>query len=296
MKAEVVDEHIEKIQDLQNYKQQEDKISTSLFETTNKVGTLKTCEEILSFNDDEDIDIYIDENCGLLYKALIDQGVADALAARDVDRSMNGDDSHNSGTGVRRQAPLAHECTYPDFIKCKPLYFKGTKGVVELTHCLKNETVSRYKQLTDVGHDVAYAMTWTNLKKMMTDKYCPRGEIKKLEVEMWNLKVKGTYVHSCSRQARLRGKLDNINQAQQQPPKKQGVAIAYTAGSSKRKEYAGTLPLCNKCKFHHNGQCTVKCANSKRVGHLTRGLRIPALTNNQRNLTCNELESRHYKK
>nr|GEZ16429.1 hypothetical protein [Tanacetum cinerariifolium] len=24
----------------------------------------------------------------------------------------------------------------------------------------------------------------------MTDKYCPRGEIKKLKVEMWNLKVK----------------------------------------------------------------------------------------------------------
>ncbi|GKB80633.1 putative reverse transcriptase domain-containing protein [Tanacetum coccineum] len=39
-------------------------------------------------------------------------------------------------------------------------------------------------------------MTWTNLKKMMTDKYCPRGEIKKLEVEMWNLKVKGTDVVS----------------------------------------------------------------------------------------------------
>ncbi|GKG14001.1 reverse transcriptase domain-containing protein, partial [Tanacetum coccineum] len=45
-----------------------------------------------------------------------------------------------------------------------------------------------------VGYDVAYAMTWTNLKKMMTDKYCPRGEIKKLEVKMWNLKVKGTDV------------------------------------------------------------------------------------------------------
>ncbi|GJR58238.1 hypothetical protein Tco_1500400 [Tanacetum coccineum] len=29
---------------------------------------------------------------------------------------------------------------------------------------------------------------------MMTDKYCPRGEIKKLEVKMWNLKVKGTDV------------------------------------------------------------------------------------------------------
>ncbi|GJS96555.1 DNA-directed DNA polymerase [Tanacetum coccineum] len=28
----------------------------------------------------------------------------------------------------------------------------------------------------------------------MTDKYCQRGEIKKLEVELWNLKVKGAYV------------------------------------------------------------------------------------------------------
>ncbi|GJW68911.1 putative reverse transcriptase domain-containing protein [Tanacetum coccineum] len=104
-----------------------------------------------------------------------------SITERDATRSRNGEDSHDLGTGVRRQAPLAHECTYPDFMKCKPLYFKGTEGVVELT------------QWT-VGHDVTYAMNWTNLKKMMTDKYCPRGEIKKLEVEMWNLKVKGTDV------------------------------------------------------------------------------------------------------
>ncbi|GJY61691.1 hypothetical protein Tco_0462348 [Tanacetum coccineum] len=43
-----------------------------------------------------------------------------------------------------------------------------------------------------VGHDVAYAMTWTDLRKKMTDKYCPRNEMKKLEAELWNLKVKGT--------------------------------------------------------------------------------------------------------
>ncbi|GJT58278.1 reverse transcriptase domain-containing protein [Tanacetum coccineum] len=61
--------------------------------------------------------------------ALIDQGVADALASRDADRSRNGEDSHDSGTGVRRQAPLTHECTYPDFMKCKPLYFNGTDMV-----------------------------------------------------------------------------------------------------------------------------------------------------------------------
>nr|GEW92775.1 Asp_protease_2 domain-containing protein [Tanacetum cinerariifolium] len=53
VKAKVVDEHIEKIQDLQSYKQHDDKILTLLFETTNKVGTLETCEEIMSANDDE---------------------------------------------------------------------------------------------------------------------------------------------------------------------------------------------------------------------------------------------------
>nr|GEV43866.1 putative reverse transcriptase domain-containing protein [Tanacetum cinerariifolium] len=57
-------------------------------------------------------------------KALIDQSVVDALAARDTDRSQNGKDNHDSGTGVRRQAPPTRECTYPDFMKCTPLYFK----------------------------------------------------------------------------------------------------------------------------------------------------------------------------
>ncbi|GJT85264.1 putative reverse transcriptase domain-containing protein, partial [Tanacetum coccineum] len=45
-----------------------------------------------------------------------------------------------------------------------------------------------------VGNDIAYAMTWTELKKKMADKYCPRTKIKKLKVELWELKVKGTDV------------------------------------------------------------------------------------------------------
>ncbi|GKA17041.1 putative reverse transcriptase domain-containing protein [Tanacetum coccineum] len=153
-------------------------------------------------------------------KRLIAQGVADVLAEREATRSGNGEDNHDSGMGGRRQAPLARECTYPDFMKCKPLYFKGTEGVVELTQWFERmETVFRISNCTvenqikfatctllgsaltwwnshvkTVGHDVAYAMTWTNLKKIMTKKYCPRGEVKKLEGEMWNLKVKGTDV------------------------------------------------------------------------------------------------------
>nr|GEV00030.1 hypothetical protein [Tanacetum cinerariifolium] len=41
------------------------------------------------------------------------------------------------------------------------------------------------------ANDVAYAMPCAALKRMITDKYCPRSEIQKLESEYWNLKVKG---------------------------------------------------------------------------------------------------------
>ncbi|GKA79738.1 RNA-directed DNA polymerase, eukaryota [Tanacetum coccineum] len=120
-----------------------------------------------------------------------------------------------------------------------------------------------------VGQDAAYIMSWKTLMKMMTAKYCPRSEIKKLEIEIWNLKVKGTYlteaielandlmdhkVHSyAERQAKNKRKLDNNNQAQQQPPKKQNVTRAYFAGPSEKKEYAGNLHLCNR--WHYMSDC-----------------------------------------
>ncbi|GKA77005.1 reverse transcriptase domain-containing protein [Tanacetum coccineum] len=60
--------------------------------------------------------------------------------------------------------------------------------------------------------------------------------------------------------------------------------------------YAGTLPLCNKCHYHHNGPCTAKCANCKRVGHLTRDCKSPAAANNQITLTCFECGNQgHYR-
>ncbi|GKF57723.1 putative reverse transcriptase domain-containing protein, partial [Tanacetum coccineum] len=46
--------------------------------------------------------------------------------------------------------------------------------------------------------EAVHAMPWRTLRKMMTDKYCPRGKIKKLEFEMWNLKVKGNDVVTYS--------------------------------------------------------------------------------------------------
>ncbi|GJZ27715.1 putative reverse transcriptase domain-containing protein [Tanacetum coccineum] len=147
-------------------------------------------------------------------QAMINEGVTAALAAHDATR--NGDDSHTSGTGARRPVQVARECTYPDFLKCQPLNFKGTEGVVGLTqwfekmesvYSISNCTVAcqvKFATCTLQGNaltwwnshvktttpEAAHAMPWRTLKKMMTDKYCPRGEIKKLEFEMWNLKVK----------------------------------------------------------------------------------------------------------
>ncbi|GKE99129.1 reverse transcriptase domain-containing protein, partial [Tanacetum coccineum] len=240
-------------------------------------------------------------------KRLIVQGVADVLAEREATRSRNGEDNHDSGMGGRRQAPLAHECTYPDFMKCKPLYFKGTEGVVEFALTWWNSHVRT------VSHDVAYVMTWTNLKKMMTDKYCPRGEIKKLEVEMWNLKVKGTDVVSynqrfqelalmCARMFpeeldkieryvsglpyMIHGSSENKRKQddnQQQQNKRQNTGRAYTTGLGEKKPYGRSKPLCSKCNYHHDGQCAPKCHKCNIVGHLARDCRSTANANTANN-------------
>ncbi|GJR89164.1 hypothetical protein Tco_0213175 [Tanacetum coccineum] len=63
-------------------------------------------------------------------QALIDQGVAAAMAEAEASRVRNGYNSNGSGP---RPAQTARECSYSKFLKCKPLDFKGTEGVVGLT-------------------------------------------------------------------------------------------------------------------------------------------------------------------
>ncbi|GKB58623.1 putative reverse transcriptase domain-containing protein [Tanacetum coccineum] len=83
-------------------------------------------------------------------QAMIEQGVTAALAAHDANRSTNGDDNHVSGTCVRRTERVARECTYPDFMKCQPLNFKGTEGVVELIQWFKKMEITYLKKkMTD---------------------------------------------------------------------------------------------------------------------------------------------------
>nr|GFA93723.1 hypothetical protein [Tanacetum cinerariifolium] len=144
-------------------------------------------------------------------QALIDQGVIAAMAEAKVSRVRNGYDSNGSGP---RLAQAVCDCTYPDFLKCQPLNFKGTEGVVGLTQCncivacqvkyaactLQGVALTWWNShVKTVTLEVAQAFPWKTLKKMMTDKYCPRGEIKKLKTEMWELKTKGTHEIGYSR-------------------------------------------------------------------------------------------------
>nr|GEX27907.1 putative reverse transcriptase domain-containing protein [Tanacetum cinerariifolium] len=184
----------------------------------------------------------------------IHTGDARALAARDADRNTNGDDSHNSRTCAKSTKRVTRECTYPDFMKCKPLNFK-------------------------------------DMKKKMTEKYCPRGEMKKLEnkieryvngfpdvihrsvvasrpktmqeaIEMTNELIDKRNNNWAERQAKNKRKVDDTfrsNQSQQQQNKRQNTGRAYTAGSGEKKLYGGSKPLCPKkdCpKFKNNNRGT----------------------------------------
>ncbi|GJS13819.1 putative reverse transcriptase domain-containing protein [Tanacetum coccineum] len=132
-------------------------------------------------------------------RALIERGVAAVLAEHDVDRQqkkwrMTSHDFRDTGTeGVVRliqwlekMESVFHISNYT--IACQVKFATCTLQGNALTWWNSHVQV--------VGHDIAYSMPWKTLKKMMIDKYCPRSEIKKLETEMWNLKVKGTDVLS----------------------------------------------------------------------------------------------------
>ncbi|GJZ10431.1 putative reverse transcriptase domain-containing protein [Tanacetum coccineum] len=51
--------------------------------------------------------------------------------------STNGDASHSSHGDDRRNVQTARPCYYADFMKCQPLNFKGTEGVVGLTRWIE---------------------------------------------------------------------------------------------------------------------------------------------------------------
>ncbi|GJY49521.1 reverse transcriptase domain-containing protein [Tanacetum coccineum] len=125
-------------------------------------------------------------------------------------------DNSNRNTGPR-EIPVAKRGNLKEFINCQPFYFNGTKVVVHLirwfertesvfsrskcaeedrvtfaTGTLTNDALSWWNAYAQpIGIEQANRITWTELKRLLTNKYCPRTEVKKMEDEFYNLVVKG---------------------------------------------------------------------------------------------------------
>ncbi|GJS50041.1 hypothetical protein Tco_0600162 [Tanacetum coccineum] len=163
---------------------------------------------------------------------LITQRVLEALTAHEANqsnrngnrnRNENGNEggNHNETNGNAGGAMQATRgCTYKEFLNFQPHMFSGTEGVVGLARWFKKKEsvlhISNYATncqvkfatctLTDgaltwwishvktVGIDAAYEMPWKELMKMMTEVYCLRNKIQKMENELCNLTVKGNDV------------------------------------------------------------------------------------------------------
>ncbi|GJQ90397.1 reverse transcriptase domain-containing protein [Tanacetum coccineum] len=244
---------------------------------------------------------------------LIKTRVSVALANHETLRNStngHGDGSHISDTRIRGTVRTPCECTYKDFLNCMPLTFKGTEGVVVLlqwfekmelvfhiSNCvvenqvmfatctfLRNALTWWNSHMKTVTQDVAYAMDWKALKKMMAVKYCPRGEIKKLfheeseEVEKYvgglPDMIRGNVMsyQPKTMEKAIEFANDQMDQKILTITERQAER-AYTAGPSEKREYTGSLPLCTKCNYHHKGPCAPRCNKCKKISHLAHDCR-----------------------
>nr|GFB43691.1 hypothetical protein [Tanacetum cinerariifolium] len=201
-------------------------------------------------------------------QAMIDQAL--------LRNSTNGDGSQSSHGDNPRHVQTTQPYFYVDFMKCHPLNFKGLDAALTWWN----------GQIRTLGPE-AYAMTWEVLKKKMTDKYCPQRELKKLEIELWNLKFVANENEKIDKY--ISGLLDNIYEnVKSSKPRMLDETIKLTndlmdqklhtyaeRADNKRKTddtkpYEGSLPKCTKCQRYHNGPCTQKCHKCNKVGHFAR--------------------------
>ncbi|GKE72817.1 hypothetical protein Tco_1534858 [Tanacetum coccineum] len=73
--------------------------------------------------------------------------------------------------------PVARECTFQDFLKCKPHNFSGTEGADSALTWWNTHT-------RIICVEAAYAMNWAGLMRLMIEVYFPRNEIQKMETEL----------------------------------------------------------------------------------------------------------------
>nr|GEX05801.1 hypothetical protein [Tanacetum cinerariifolium] len=240
-----------------------------------------------------------------------------------------------AGSEDRNAAIAAHV----QILEAQPKNFKGTEGVVGLTQwvdkmeyvfLISNCTIkSRVKfasctlegsalmwwnsHVRAVGQNVAYAMPWTALKGMITDKYCPRGEIKKLESEMFpeeSAKVKryvgGLFdmIHGSVKASKPQSMQEAIEFATKMMDKKMLTHVERQSENKRKFEDISRNNQNQQQPFKRNNMCI----NCKKIGHSTRDCKSrPAATNNnnnnqraqganQRGITCFECGVQGYYK
>nr|GEW99373.1 reverse transcriptase domain-containing protein [Tanacetum cinerariifolium] len=99
-------------------------------------------------------------------------------------------------------------------------WFERSESVFSCNNCAEeNKVTFANSTLTDdalswlnayaqaIGIEQANKITWTELKRLLTNKYCPRNEVKKMEDKFYNLIVKGndlkTYIRRFQKLAVL---------------------------------------------------------------------------------------------
>ncbi|GJZ01695.1 putative reverse transcriptase domain-containing protein [Tanacetum coccineum] len=130
-------------------------------------------------------------------RQLVANSVATALEAQTA--NMANTDNTNGNTGPR-EAPVARQCSYKEFMSCQPFNFKGTEGAIGLirwfertelvfshsnctedckvkfaTGTLTEEALSWWNSFAQpIGIEKAYKITWIEFKKLLIKKYCPQ--------------------------------------------------------------------------------------------------------------------------
>ncbi|GJZ59110.1 putative reverse transcriptase domain-containing protein [Tanacetum coccineum] len=148
-----------------------------------------------------------------------------------------------------------------------------------------------------VSHDAAYAMTWADLRKKMTDKYCPRNEMKKLEAnvellesEIVEFESEGMFTEESDKIKRYIGGLPDMiygNIVTSKPKTMQEAVEMATELIDKKvitiaerqaeNKTSGQKPTCFECgvQGHFKRECP-KLKNNKNRGNQVGNDRAPA--------------------
>ncbi|GJY97459.1 reverse transcriptase domain-containing protein [Tanacetum coccineum] len=128
-------------------------------------------------------------------RKLVADSVAATLEAQAATMASTSNPNRNTGpTGT----PVAKTGKYKEFKSCQPFHFNENK-VTFATGTLTDDALSWWNAYAQpIGMEQANRITWTELKRLLTNKYCPRTKVKKMEDEFYNLAMKGndlkTYV------------------------------------------------------------------------------------------------------